>query len=69
VNDELRARIVDQLEGDPFDLDLDDEDGFDLPAFQRNHSMPRWLVQWPDYTWARQQFEDVREVRDWGEIL
>jgi hypothetical protein len=67
VNDELLARILDHLEGDDFDLDDDDDaDGFDLPAFQRNHTLPRWLAQWPDYSWARQQFEDAREVRDWG---
>lgn len=67
MNDELRARILDHLEGEDFDFEFDDEDdGFDLPAFQKQHTLPRWLAQWPEYSWARQQFEELREVRDWG---
>ncbi len=61
MNDTLRARLAAHLEAAH-----DAVDGDDLPAYQRQYALPRWLDQWPDFSPARQRLEDARQARDWG---
>lgn len=65
VNDDQRTRLFEHLEPNhecgPY------RGGCGMPHFRNNLVMPTWIEQWPDYSPARQQAEEARVMRDWGE--
>ena len=64
MNDIQRERLQEQVapghECNPFN------GGCHLPHYWHNHSLPRYLVQWPAPSAARERFDEAREERDWG---
>jgi len=64
VNDELLARLYDNLDPDhectPY------KGGCGMPHYRYNLSAPTWLENWPDYSPGREKAEQVRAIRDWG---
>jgi hypothetical protein len=66
VNEELRARLAEHIDPDhectPY------RGGCGTPHYRFNHTVPRWLENWPDYSDGRLQAEEAREIRDWGSL-
>ena len=41
--------------------------GCHMPHYWHNHSVPRYLEQWPEPTAARTLADEIREERDWAQ--